>query len=250
MKNNTTYARHSEVSAKSIVRVRKQERTVVSRPGAIRIWSPDPDQIHGLLGESIATSLAAAFSSREWSRTPMPIGNCTDPHSARGILAQLAGRSQAVLASEDEPAISLQAQRVVGCVLGGVLDEALIAAYGLQPYGAREGDGLLAYIGVVPAAQGMRLRPHDDGIHEAARYRVNRMAKTDSTSLASLLFSGWLALPIVRSCPAVFVRTRQVPKPIIHLAAKNGFEFSGCFTVDFHGERQDRMVFRRELRVA
>jgi len=60
------------------------------------------------------------------------------------------------------------------------------------------------------------------------------------------LFSGWLAQPVVGACPAVFVRTRKVLQPIIHMATDNGFEYTGGFTIDFHGERQDRIVFRRE----
>ena len=248
MNNDTDTVFRSDTSSAELAACRMRAQTAASEAVAIRIWSPGSDQIQGLLGESIATSLAAAFSSGEWAPTPMPIGDRTDPHSARGILSALEGRSHLLLASVEEPGISRAAQRVVGCVLGGCLDEELIAAYGLTPYGARSGDGLLAYIGVVPSAQGVRLRPDAGGPHEQHRYRPHRMAKCGSMSLARVLFSGWLALPGVSSCPTVFVRTRQVLKPILHLAAEHGFVFSGSFTVDFQGAQQDRMVFRRENR--
>lgn len=216
-----------------------------AQTGRVRLWAPDSDQIQGLLSESIATSLAAAFSSRTWTRTPMPIGDESDAHSARGIIATLGGRFQVLLASAMEPGVAPGAQQVVGCVLGGVLDEKLIDAYGLGAHGARKGDGLLAYIGVVPSAQGARLSALDGGLFELTNSRPLPVTKNASTSLASLLFSRWLALPAISSCPAVFVRTRQVIKPILHLAAKNGFDYCGSFSLDFHGEKQDRMVFRR-----
>ena len=174
----------------------------------------------------------------------MPIGDESDPHSARGIIAALGGRLQVLLASAMEPGITPRAQRVVGFVLGGVLDDQLIDAYGLRAHGARKGDGILAYIGVVPSAQGARLSALDGDIYELTNSRSLAVTRSESTSLASLLFSRWLALPAITSCPAVFVRTRQVLKPILHLAAKNGFDYCGSFSLDFHGERQDRMVFK------
>jgi len=125
---------------------------------AVRIWSPSARAIRGPLGESIAEVLSAAFSSREWTRAPMPVGDRSDPHSARGILAQWEDAPQVLLASEDTPGVPLEDRRVLGCVVGGVLDAERIDAYRLGPFGAREGDGLLAYIGVAPCAQGLRLR--------------------------------------------------------------------------------------------
>ncbi|MCB1909628.1 MAG: hypothetical protein KDH15_19885 [Rhodocyclaceae bacterium] len=197
------------------------------------------------LRESIARSLAAAFNSREWARSPMPIGDASDPHSARGIVAQLGADASILLASSTHGNETLASQPVLGCVLGGVLDEALIAAYRLGPYGARCGDGLLAYIGVPPAFQGERLSPIGGDRFERRSGTRNAPPDGEMVGLGSLLFSRWLDLPALRRCPTLFVRTRTTIKPILHLLAKHGFDFRGRFELDFRGERQDRLVYAR-----
>ena len=79
----------------------------VFRANRIRLWSPASSQIQGALKEVIATSLAEAFSSREWTRTPMPVGDDSDPNSAQGIIATLGGRARLLLASLMETGIPI-----------------------------------------------------------------------------------------------------------------------------------------------
>lgn len=207
----------------------------------IQVWSPQPEQLQGLLGEATARCLAAAFSSGEWARTPMPLGDASDPHSAQGIIAQLGTRAQVLIANDIGDGHS---RNVLACVLGAVLDEALAGAYGLDSYGARNGDALLAYIGLAPAVQGRRAFVRSDNTFELSPSCST--AIREGQSLAALLFEQWLNLPAVECCRRAFVRTRKVLAPIIHLAEKNGFRYRGEFELDFHGERQDRIIFVRD----
>jgi len=209
----------------------------------IQVWSPRPEQMQGPLGEATANCLATAFSSGEWAATPMPLGDEADPHSARGIIAQLGKQAQALVANvvgDDHR------RNVLGCVLGAVLDRTLVDAYGLASYGAQGGDALLAYIGLMPAAQGRRASLLSNNIFELSFRRSGLPSIHEGQGLAALLFERWLELSAIESCPRVFVRTRKVLAPIIHLAEKNGFRCRGEFELDFQGERQDRIVFARD----
>ena len=209
----------------------------------IQVWSPRPEQMQGPLGKATARCLATAFSSREWAATPMPMGDASDPHSARGIIAQLGKQAQVLIGNvigDDH------GRTVVGCVLGAVLDRALVDAYGLASYGAQSGDALLAYIGVMPAAQGHRASVLSNNIFRLSSRQSSPPSAREGQSLAALLFERWLELSAIECCPRVFVRTRKVLAPIIHLAEKNGFRYRGEFELDFQGERQDRIVFARD----
>lgn len=214
---------------------------VAHRDNMIHVWSPRPKQLQGLLGEATARCLSAAFSSGEWARTPMPLGDESDPHSAQGIIAQLGTRAQVLIANDIGDGHS---RNVLACVLGAVLDEELVDAYGLDAYGARSGDALLAYIGLAPAVQGHRAYLRSD--NKFALSPSCSPATREGQSLAALLFEEWLHLPAIKCCRRAFVRTRKVLAPIIHLAEKNGFRYRGEFELDFHGERQDRIVFVRD----
>lgn len=205
----------------------------------VRFWSTSHAEIGGESAEAIATCLAQAFSAGLWATTPMPVGDRHDRHSARGILAEMGDRAQ-VLAVSDVDDGSL----VLGCVVGVVLDDGLIASYGLGEFGADAGDGLLAYVGIVPEAQGTRAA----ALHGGA-FEVRRGTSRDP-SLASLLFERWLALPAIRACPNVFVRTRQSIKPVLYLLDKNGFSYCGAFRLSFRGVRQSRLVFGRNSKAA
>jgi hypothetical protein len=209
--------------------------------GGTRIWSPTRDDIDGVVGDSIVQCLAAAFGSGVWASSPMPVGDETNPHSARGIVASLSRQEKIVVASRAEE----EGESIIGCVLGGVLDDELIVDYRLAPFGAKEGDGLLAYIGVAPNFQGSRLLASSEGGFATRIKACGTVANDSGASLSSLLFKCWLNLPTVTACPSVFVRTRKVLKPIVHLAEKNGFQYEGKFYLDFNGEQQDRIVFRR-----
>jgi len=176
----------------------------------------------------------------------MPIGDASDPHSARGIVAQLGANARILLASSTRGNAPLAGQPVLGCVLGAILDDRLIAAYRLGPYGARRGDGLLAYIGVPPAVQGERLSPAGGDRFDCRPATRGNPPTGETVSLGSLLFSRWLEISAIERCPALFVRTRTTIKPILHLLAKHGFDFRGRFELDFQGQRQDRLVFARD----
>ena len=175
----------------------------------------------------------------------MPLGSSTDRNSARGILAELGVSAQALLAIS--AADSETTRTVLGCVIGSALDPKLIDHYGLEPYGARPGDALFAFIGVRPQFHGRRLYPMANSLNQFGFLDCPRYSNRDGTSLASLLFSDWLKLPTIRRCPRIFIRTRQVLTPIQALAERNGFQYCGKFYVDFHGHRQDRMVYRRSM---
>lgn len=192
------------------------------------------------LKNSVATCLAAAFGSGLWASSPMPVGDDSERHSAHGIISELGENAQILVASDMD-----DNQPLLGCVVGGVLDENLIAAYGLAGHGAKTGDGLLAYIGVPPSAQGCRLTRLRDNVFEILPNRNSQRHERGGDSLAGLLFAQWLRLPAIERSPHVFVRTRKVIGSVIHLIEKNGFEYSGRLDLDFQGDKQDRLVYRR-----
>jgi len=209
----------------------------------IRIWCPTPRQLRRTLWVEVASTLSSAFSSQGWEATPMPVGDATDPNSALGIMAELCTEGPTVLASTEGNAA--RGAEVLGCVLGGVLNDSLIERFGLRPYGACRGDGLLAFIGVAPTVQGARGYLRTGNVIEDLGPSSSR-PPVGSVSLASALFSNWLALPAISSRRAVFIRTREVIRPILHLAGKHGFVYQGRMHQDFRGSIQERLVFRRD----
>lgn len=219
-----------------------------TRSNWMTLSSPRPGDIEGSLEEAIVRCLAAAFGSGVWAKAPMPFGNASDPHSARGIVAQLKARALVLVASATILAEAGERRRVIGCVLGGVLDEGLIDAYRLSAFGAKAGDALLAYIGVEPACQGKRALPLSDRRFAMRSRRLAPASRNGGESVAGTLFSRWLALPGVAARPRVFVRTRSVLRPVLHLIDRHGFGLRGKFELDFHGERQERLVFARTNR--
>jgi hypothetical protein len=213
------------------------------RPGGIvKLWPAHHIEVSSEFENAVATCLASAFSSGLWASSPMPIGDSADRQSARGVISEF-GKNVRVLAASETDA----AQPLLGCVLGGLLDEALIGAYRLAAYGAQKGDGLLAYIGVLPSAQGSRVIRMRDNAFKVLSEQTSQRAEPDSDSLAGLLFSEWLRLYGINACPRVFVRTRKMIRPVLHLIKKNGFEYLGHFELDFYGDIQDRLVFSRNF---
>jgi hypothetical protein len=189
---------------------------------------------------ALARCLSSAFSSGIWSATPMPVGCQDDPDSAHGVIHGLGRDAIVVAASRVGSDGEGDGDAVVGCVIGTVLDRSTIRKYGLQPYGARPGDGLLAFIGVAPEAQGSRVISQDGDTAMLTRGR----APERSLSLARLLFEGWIDTTRVQRCPRVFVRTRRRLRPIQYLSESCGFEFCGKFDMTFRGEQQSRLVYR------
>lgn len=211
----------------------------------IRLRAPTADQVAASWREPIAGCLSAAFSTGLWKDTPMPLGDSSDRHSARGILAELGPSVQALVATAaTETGIP---SSILGCVIGSPLNDDLIDQYRLASYGARPGDALFAYIGVRPSLQGCRVQPAKDNRFQLDGRADRADSKRPGASLASLLFSNWLTLPGIRRCPRVFIRTREVLTPIQALAERNGFQYCGKFYLDFHGNRQDRIVYRRSM---
>jgi hypothetical protein len=175
----------------------------------------------------------------------MPLGDKTDPHSATGIIAGLAECLQLLLArseSEDEN----DDQEVLGCIAGTLLREPDLDTYGLREYGAHPGDAFLAYVGLVPAAQRSKVYVASDSLIKAAPHSSDLADGGCVHSLASLMFTRWMELPAIRSASRVFIRTRTVIGSIQHLAAKHDFQLCGSFDINFRGQKQDRMVFRRQ----
>jgi len=213
---------------------------MVGFSGFARLSSPNPRQIAEEYRGAIAACLASAFSSGIWESAPMPVDHETSPHSAHAIISELSDSAQVVVASNEN-----EGGPLLGCVLGSVLDEDLIATYRLAPFGARTADGFLAYIAVSPQAQGSRVIPVRDNVYEVQPAQHDRRQKQLGDSLAGLLFSRWLELSAITTCPRVFVRTREVIEPVLHLIAKNGFEYCGRFEMEFRGEWQDRLVYER-----
>jgi hypothetical protein len=176
----------------------------------------------------------------------MPVGDETDPHSAIGILAGLAEQVQLLLALFEGEGKHNDDREIWGCVIGTLLREPLLDAYGLREYGACPGDALLAYIGLVPAAQRSRVYAADISVIEAGANSSEMPESGCVRSLASLMFTRWMELSAIRSAPRVFIRTRKVIGPIQHLVAKNNFQPCGGFDMNYRGQKQDRMVFRRQ----
>jgi hypothetical protein len=122
----------------------------------------------------------------------------------------------------------------------------LLDTYCLREYGARVGDSLLAYIGLAPEIQGSRLHRVNDSIFQCATRFPIPTRNVGLHSLADLMFSTWLELPAIESAPFTFIRTRLVMSSIRHLANKHGFAFCGSFNLNFRGQRQERLVFKRQ----
>ncbi|WP_269585124.1 hypothetical protein [Roseibium sp. Sym1] len=161
----------------------------------------------------------------------MPVGNESDPDSAVGVISRLG----------DRPVVTAAVcmNKVVGCVLGAVLTPDLIQAYGLDPWQATPGDGLLAFIGIAPDAQGSRVTPGTEGWLLLNRHPIN-------PSLARYLFEHWLGARELADCPRLFIRTRRRIGAIRYLSDRLGFVECGGFDIDFRGQRQRRLVYRRE----
>jgi len=208
----------------------------------IQIQSPNSTQIQGVLGDRLANCLAEAFSSRGWTATPMPVGPADDPNSAKGIIHELKLQAQAVVAANTCGDANQDGKLIVAFVLGGILDDRLAELYGLRDFGAQAGDALLSYIGVLPAYQGYSA-PKLAG----DRFEISPRTpgQSDEVSLSALLFKRWLSLTDVSSSPNVFIRTRWTIRPVLQLIEAHGFEYCGEFHLDFHGDRQERLVFRR-----
>lgn len=160
----------------------------------------------------------------------MPIGHGSDPDSARGIISRL-GENQIVVAARGPDA-------VLGCILGAILTPDLIQHYGLRSWDAKPGDGFLAFIGIATEAQGSRVGQRGDG-----RLVLNRVP--GNPSLARCLFERWLKSPELAECPSLFIRTRRRIGAVRHLIGGFGFSEWGRFPVDFRGQQQYRLVYRR-----
>jgi hypothetical protein len=211
----------------------------------VKLWSPGPDEITREVLFATAACLSAAFSSGIWAETPVPMGDETDPQSAVGIITRLAEDTQLLLAMVD--AEHSDPQVVCGCVIGTLLSQATVDAYGLRDYGARTGDALLAYIGLVPRAQQTKVYVSgDDYVIQGTTASSELFDAGRVHSLASLMFATWIRLPAIRTSPQIFIRSRLAIGPILHLAVRHGFQFCGKFDMNFRGQKQDRMVFRRQ----
>lgn len=223
----------------SLASVAKQGRNM-ARSSVERIVLAAPD--FDARGEAlqIARCLSKAFSSGLWEASPMPLGSPEDPHSALGIVSSL-GSCPLALAAYRSGADASRPQEAIGCVLGAVLNDEVIARYGLAPFRAISGDALLAFIGIVPEAQQTRINGWGgDGITAVRTPRPQR-----SISLARHLFESWLGMTGLRDCRQVFIRTREQITPILRLCDENGFSYCGRFKLHFRGTVQERLVFRR-----
>ena len=205
--------------------------------GALSLSSVQINQPEDAAG--LANCLVAAFSSGLWEQTPMPTGHADDPGSALGIINSLNPDPVVVAACESHGG-PVNSDEVVGCVLGAVLDDTMIETYGLGPYAAVPGDGLLAFIGIHPRAQGLRVLP--DGGDSVKILGTTALGR--SASLARLLFETWIDTPCIQRCPRVFIRTRRQIGPVLHLCRSLGFEYCGRFEIEFCKMRQERLVFR------
>jgi len=205
--------------------------------GTLNLSSVPIDRPEAAAG--LVSCLVTAFSSGIWEQTPMPIGHSEDPGSALGVINSLSPDPVVIAACEPNGS-PVSSDEVVGCVLGAILDHTMIKTYGLEPYSAVPGDGLLAFIGIVPRAQGLRVLPDGgDSVRIAGTTPVD-----GSASLARHLFETWIQTPCIQSCPRVFIRTREKIGPVMHLCKSLGFEYCGRFEIDFCNMRQERLVFR------
>lgn len=189
----------------------------------------------------IARCLSKAFSSGLWETSPMPLGTPEDPHSALGIVSGL-GPCPVALAAYTAIADASRAERVIGCVLGAILDDEVIDRYGLAPFSAKSGDALLAFIGIVPEAQKTRVSAPSGNETET----VCTPQQQRSISLARHLFESWLGMTGLRGCRQIFIRTREQITPVVHLCDENGFSYCGRFDLRYRGTVQERLVFRRK----
>lgn len=204
--------------------------------GTLTLSSVQTDRPEATAG--LVSCLVTAFSSGVWGQTPMPVGAPDDPGSALGVINSLSPAPVVLAAYKHSSPVHIE--EVVGCVLGAILDHTMIEMYGLEPYAAVPGDGLLAFIGIVPSAQGLRVLPDgSDSIRITGTTRVG-----GTISLARHLFEKWIHTPRIQSCPRVFIRTREQIAPVIHLCESLGFEYCGRFELDFCEMRQERLVFR------
>lgn len=199
--------------------------------GSVRLAHPSADD--PVVALAIAECLSAAFSSGIWQEAPLPLGSSDDPASAVAIVEELVPRSVMVAATP------IPGARVIGCAIGSVMDEDLIESYRLSGYAAEPGDGLLAFIGIVPEMQGRRYRSDGNGTLEAA---------PGGPSLARHLFESWIKDASGHECERLFIRTRRRIGPVRHLCDAYGFERLGEFEVDFRGQRQRRLVYCRASR--
>lgn len=200
---------------------------------ALRLVSPPLDDLE--LRHALAECLAEAFSAGLWRATPMPLGVAEDPSTAHGILAGLGATATAVAAKQDIEGDNKG--RVMGCVVGCIMDQRVVEGYNLQDFGAEPGDGLLAFIGITPEAQGARFHRTQSG---------RLVADPSAPSLARHLFQGWLDAPALGACPRLFVRTRRRIRAIRRLSTDNGFQLCGQFETEFRGQTQTRLVYRRD----
>ncbi len=236
---NTQYpAFHGHLTMRSVAGRSTQDDT--SRLGVREVTLLRARTVHNSdLRAGLARCLSAAFSSGIWRSTPMPLGHSRDPHSAFGVIEGLSDRPVVLAAVSDDREDTHCG--IVGCVLGAVLDYGIIADYGLAPFGACPGDGLLAFIGLVPEMQGRRVRRLD---HDALEI-TGESEQESCGSLASQLFEEWMRTAPVSKCPRIFIRTRRQIGPILHLSRTCGFAYRGAFQTEFRGEVQDRLVFMR-----
>lgn len=204
----------------------------------VEVFAPDLGAPGAAL--EVATCLSKAFSSGLWAASPMPTGPLEDPDSALGVVNGL-GPCPIALAARTRAADGEHAGALIGCVLGTVLDEDVIARYGLSPFSAAPGDALLAFIGIVPEAQHVRIIGRS---HEECEV-VRATAQHRSVSLARHLFESWLGMQNLNHCPQTFIRTREQITPILGLCEGNGFSYCGRFELNLHGAVQERLVFRR-----
>jgi len=212
----------------------------MARSSAERIVLAAPD--FDARGEAlqIARCLSKAFSSGLWEASPMPLGSPEDPNSALGIVNGL-GSCPLALAAYRSGADAPRSREAIGCVLGAVLNDEVIARYGLAPFSAMSGDALLAFIGIVPEAQKTRINGR--GGDETAVVRTPRPQR--SISLARHMFESWLGMTGLRDCRQIFIRTRKQITPILRLCDENGFSYCGRFDLPYRGTVQERLVFRR-----
>jgi hypothetical protein len=199
-----------------------------------------PEIRAGATALEVATCLSRAFSSGSWATSPMPIGSHDDSNSALGIVNGLGARP-VNLAARAIVADGSSKGAVVGCVLGAILDDEVIARYGLASFSAASGDALLAFIGIVPEAQRIRVSGRGGGTSKV----VPPGRRRRSISLARHLFESWLGRTSVQNCPQIFIRTREQIAPVLHLCSDNGFAYCGRFDLHFRGTVQERLVFRR-----
>jgi hypothetical protein len=207
-------------------------------PDQVRI-APVPIDRSDVRSE-ITDCLAAAFSTDIWTRTPVPVGPLSEPHSA---LATVEGLSRAPIAVCAYREGASQRSSMIAFALGAVLDGAIVADFGLEPFGARRGDSLLAYIGVRTEARGLRLRHAEDDTFDA----LTVTSPATGMSLARCLMTRWISVSDATGCQRLYIRTRAEIPAVVHLCDSMGFERKGSLRTTFLGEVQERIVYQRTL---